>query len=107
MKNEFKHIAKLIKANSKVLEVGCGDGELMKLISNNITSDIRGLEISKKNVQKCISKGLTVIEGNAEQDLKEAKLAISKFSENEKNPQKIKALQEISKAEARIQAAKN
>ena len=70
MKNEFKHIAKLIKANSKVLEVGCGDGELMKLISNNITSDIRGLEISKKNVQKCISKGLTVIEGNAEQDLK-------------------------------------
>ena len=41
------------------------------------------------------------------EDLKEAKLAISKFSENEKNPQKIKALKEISKAEARIQAAKN
>ena len=44
---------------------------------------------------------------NAEQDLKEAKLAISKFSENEKNPEKIKALKEVSKAEARIQAAKN
>jgi len=44
---------------------------------------------------------------NAEQDLKEAKLAISKFSENEKNAQKIKALKEISKAEARVQAAKN
>ena len=43
---------------------------------------------------------------NAEQNLK-AKLAISKFSENEKNPEKIKALKEISKAEARIQAAKN
>ena len=43
----------------------------------------------------------------AEKDLKEAKLAISKLSENEKNPQKIKALKEISKAEARIQAAKN
>ena len=38
---------------------------------------------------------------------KEAKLAISKFSESEKNPEKIKALKEISKAEARIQAAKN
>ena len=37
---------------------------------------------------------------NAEQDLKEAKLAISKFSENEKNPEKIKALKEVSKAEA-------
>ena len=44
---------------------------------------------------------------NAEQDLKEAKLAISKFSENEKNPEKIKALKEVSKAEAKIQAAKN
>ena len=44
---------------------------------------------------------------NAKQDLKEAKLAISKFSENEKSPEKIKALNEISKAEARIQAAKN
>ena len=44
---------------------------------------------------------------NAEQDVKEAKLTISKFSENEKNPEKIKALKEVSKAEAMIQAAKN
>ncbi len=44
---------------------------------------------------------------NAEQDLKEAKIAISKFPGNEKNPEKIKALKEVSKAEARIQAAKN
>ena len=34
-------------------------------------------------------------------------LVIGKFSENEKNPEKIKALKEISKAEAKIQAAKN
>ena len=44
---------------------------------------------------------------NAEKDLKEAKLAMNKFSDNEKSPDKIKALSEISKAEARIQAAKN
>ena len=44
---------------------------------------------------------------NAEQDLKEAKIAISKFPESEKSPEKIKALSEVSKAEARIQAAKN
>ena len=43
----------------------------------------------------------------AEQALKEAKSAISKFSENEKSPERIKALNELSKAEARIQAAKN
>ena len=44
---------------------------------------------------------------NAENSLKEAKLAINKFSGNEKSPEKVKALNEISKAEARIQASKN
>ena len=71
MKKEFNIIANLINKNSKVLDVGCGDGELMKYINDNISKDIRGLEISKKNVQKCIEKGLTVIEGNAEKDLKQ------------------------------------
>ena len=41
----------------------------MKYILENISKNIRGLEISKKNVQECIKKGLTVIEGNAELDL--------------------------------------
>jgi len=71
MKKEFNTIASLVKNNSKVLDVGCGDGELMKYINENITNDIRGLEISKSNVQKCIEKGLTVIEGDAEKDLKQ------------------------------------
>ena len=43
----------------------------MKYIYENITNDIRGLELSKYNVQKCIEKGLTVIEGDAEKDLKQ------------------------------------
>ena len=71
MKKEFNIIANLIEKNSKVLDVGCGNGDLMKYISEKITKDIRGLEISKSNVQKCIAKGLTVIEGNAENDLKQ------------------------------------
>ena len=69
MKKEFNIIAKLVKKDSKVLDVGCGDGELMKYIYENITNDIRGIEISKKKVQSCVAKGLTVIEGNAEEDL--------------------------------------
>ena len=44
---------------------------------------------------------------DAEKDLKDAQLAVSKFSDNEKSPEKIKAINEVSKAEARIQAAKN
>ena len=69
MKKEFRIIADLVEQNSRVLDVGCGDGELMSFILNNISNDIRGIEISKTNVQKCISKGLTVIEGDAEKDL--------------------------------------
>ena len=70
MKHEFRIIADLIEANSRVIDVGCGDGVLMDFLKQNKNIDVRGLEISKDKVQKCISKGLTVIEGNAESDLK-------------------------------------
>ena len=69
MKKEFKVISDLIEETSRVLDVGCGDGELMKYLFENKNVNIRGLEISKKSVQNCLSKGLTVIEGNAENDL--------------------------------------
>ena len=71
MKEEFKIIANYIQSDKSILDVGCGDGELMKFIYENISKKIRGLEISKDNVQKCIRKGLTVIEGNAEMDLQQ------------------------------------
>ena len=71
MKEEFKIIANSIQQDKSILDVGCGDGELMKFIYENISKKIRGLEISKDNVQKCIQKGLTVIEGNAEIDLQQ------------------------------------
>ena len=69
MKQEFKIIAELIETNTRVLDVGCGDGTLMEFLKNNKKIDIRGIEISKNNVQQCIRKGLTVIEGDAEKDL--------------------------------------
>ena len=69
MKQEFKIIAELIETNTRVLDVGCGDGTLMEFLKNNKEIDIRGIEISKVNVQRCIGKGLTVIEGDAEKDL--------------------------------------
>ena len=71
MKKEFYNIANLVTKNAKILDVGCGNGELMKYITENISKDIRGIELSKSNVQKCVEKGLTVIEGDAEKDLKQ------------------------------------
>jgi len=69
MKPEFKIIADLIENNTRVLDVGCGDGTLMEFLKDNKKIDIRGIEILKNNVQQCIGKGLTVIEGDAEKDL--------------------------------------
>ena len=69
MKLEFKIIADLIEKETRVLDVGCGDGILMEFLQKNRKIDIRGIEISKNKIQKCVEKGLTVIEGDAEKDL--------------------------------------
>ena len=71
MKLEFEIIADIIKDSSRVLDVGCDDGSLMEFLKVSRNVNIRGIEISKEKVQTCISKGLTVIEGNAEFDLKQ------------------------------------
>ena len=71
MKKEFQIISELIANNTRVLDVGCGDGTLMKYLKDNKNIDTRGLEISKNKVQNCISKGLSIVEGNAEKDLQQ------------------------------------
>jgi methionine biosynthesis protein MetW len=71
MKSEYKIISDIITNNTRVLDVGCDDGTLMEFLKKNKNVDIRGIEISKDKVQICIAKGLTVIEGNAEFDLKQ------------------------------------
>ena len=71
MKTEYKIIVDIIEEKARVLDVGCDDGSLMETLKKNKNVDARGIEISKDKVQICISKGLTVIEGNAEFDLKQ------------------------------------
>ena len=71
MKTEYKIIVDLIEEKARVLDVGCDDGTLMEFLKKNKNVDVRGIEISKEKVQICIAKGLTVIEGNAELDLKQ------------------------------------
>ena len=69
MKKEFKVIADLLPNNVRVLDVGCGDGSLMNLLIKEKNIEVRGLELVEENVKKCIYKGLSVIEGNAETEL--------------------------------------
>jgi len=71
MKLEYKIIADIVNKNTRVLDVGCDDGSLMEFLKKEKNVNVRGIEISKDKVQTCISKGLTVIEGDAEFDLKQ------------------------------------
>ena len=71
MKTEYKIIVDIIEEKARVLDVGCDDGTLLDSLKKNKNVDARGIEISKDKVQTCVSKGLTVIEGNAEFDLKQ------------------------------------
>ena len=69
MKKEFKVIADLLPDNTRVLDVGCGDGSLMNFLNKEKNVEVRGLELNQENVQECILKGLPVIQGNAETEL--------------------------------------
>jgi methionine biosynthesis protein MetW len=69
MKIQDDVLAGLFELNSRVLDVGCGDGNLLLYLKKNKRIDGRGLEINQKNVQECLAKGLAVVEGDAEKDL--------------------------------------
>jgi methionine biosynthesis protein MetW len=61
-------VAEMIERNSRVLDVGCGDGELLKLLESRGV-DGRGIELSREGVNDCVAKGLAVIQGDADTDL--------------------------------------
>ncbi len=66
---DLEIIANLIAPNKKVLDIGCGDGELLEFLKKNKNADARGLEISQSQTSKALMRGLSVIQGNAENDL--------------------------------------
>jgi methionine biosynthesis protein MetW len=66
---DFAVIAGLVKPGTKVLDVGCGDGDLLDLLQRERRVDGRGIEISQKGVNECVARGLAVIQGDADSDL--------------------------------------
>ncbi|MFM9846868.1 MAG: methionine biosynthesis protein MetW [Hyphomicrobiaceae bacterium] len=62
-------IAEMVAPNSRVLDVGCGDGALLHLLSETKNVDGRGVEISRERVNACVARGLSVIQGDADRDL--------------------------------------
>jgi len=62
-------IASLVEQGTRVLDIGCGNGELMELLVTERDVDARGLELSQQGVNACVSRGLAVVQGNADTDL--------------------------------------
>lgn len=71
LRPDLKLIANLIEPGSRVLDVGCGDGELLDYLVREQGVDGRGIEISQRGVNDCVTKGLFVIQGDADNDLAE------------------------------------
>ncbi|MEM7617150.1 MAG: methionine biosynthesis protein MetW, partial [Pseudomonadota bacterium] len=69
MRQDLHIIESLITSNSKLLDVGCGDGSLIKHLAQHKNIDGRGIEIKQDMVRICVSNGLQVIQGDADQDL--------------------------------------
>jgi len=66
---DLQIIAEMLKPGSTVLDVGCGNGELLEYLYHKKKIDGRGIELSSEGVNACVSAGLSVIQGDADQDL--------------------------------------
>jgi methionine biosynthesis protein MetW len=62
-------ISEMVAPGSRVLDVGCGDGELLKLLAARRNVDGRGVELDRDKVNACVAHGLSVIQGDADSDL--------------------------------------
>jgi methionine biosynthesis protein MetW len=69
VREDFKEILRLVRPGSRVLDVGCGEGDLLELLTREKQVDARGLELEGDNVSTCLSRGLTVVQGDADRDL--------------------------------------
>ncbi len=66
---DFEVIAGLVEAEARILDVGCGDGDLLDLLAGRKKVDGRGIELSQHGVNRCVARGLSVIQGDADHDL--------------------------------------
>jgi methionine biosynthesis protein MetW len=68
-REDFREILRLVRPGARVLDVGCGEGELLELLTREKGVDGQGLEISPAGVAACLARGLAVVQGDGDRDL--------------------------------------
>ena len=71
IREDFREILRLVRPGARVLDVGCGEGDLLDLLAREKGIDGRGIEISAAGVSACLTRGLAVMQGDADRDLAE------------------------------------
>ncbi len=69
LRQDLRLIADLVRREARVLDIGCGDGALLGHLAETKAVDGRGIELSRQGVKDCLSRGLSVVQGDAEKDL--------------------------------------
>lgn len=69
IREDFREILRLVRPGARVLDVGCGEGELLELLQREKGVDGQGLEISPAGVSACLARGLAVVQGDGDRDL--------------------------------------
>ncbi len=69
VREDFREIIRLVAPGSRVLDVGCGEGELLEMLTREKQIDGQGLEISSAGVSACLARGLAVVQGDGDRDL--------------------------------------
>src|SRR5438105_5428229 len=69
LRRDLRLIAEMIEPESRVLDIGCGDGALLVYLAREKGVDARGMELSQSGVNACVRHGLSVIQGDADHDL--------------------------------------
>ena len=68
---DLQLIADMVQPGGRALDVGCGDGALLAYLVNFKRVDARGMELSQAGVNACVANGLSVIQGDADTDLRD------------------------------------
>ena len=71
LRPDLAAIADMIPPGTRVLDIGCGDGSLLEYLVRGKGVDGRGLELIQHNVNQCVARGLSVVQGDADTDLSE------------------------------------